>query len=346
MSTSLTYKDAGVDISKNSLLKQGINRIVRPTFGPEVLTEIGGFGGLFELNRKKYKQPVLVSSVDGVGTKLKVAQMLNRHDTVGIDIVSHCTNDILVQGARALFFLDYIGAGRVTADFFTPLLEGLAKGCKAVGCALIGGETAEMPGVYREGEYDLVGCMIGVVEKSQIINGRKIKSGDVLISIPSSGLHTNGYSLARKLFFDLKGYGPTTVLPKLGCSIGDALLKPHREYATLLLPMREKIDIRGLIHITGGGFQENIPRVLPKNADAVIKLGTWEVLPIFKLIQREGGVEDFEMYRTFNMGVGMIVVVAPKQAQAALKYLKKKGEDARIIGEIRKGSGKVQFDSE
>ena len=344
MSASLTYKDAGVDIEKNSRLKQGINRIVRPTFGPEVLTEIGGFGGLFELNQKKFKKPVLVSSVDGVGTKLKVAQMLGRHNTVGIDMVSHCTNDILVQGARALFFLDYIGAGKVTADFFHPLLEGLAKGCKAVGCALIGGETAEMPGVYREGEYDLVGCMIGVVEKSQIIDGGRIRKGDVLISIPSSGLHTNGYSLARKLFFEMKGCTPDTVLPELGCSIGDELLKTHREYASLILPMRSKIDIRGLIHITGGGFQENIPRVLPKNTDAAIRLGTWNILPVFRLIQQEGAVDNFEMYRTFNMGVGMIVVVSEKQAPAALAYLRRKGEDARIIGDVRKGSGKVHFE--
>ena len=343
-SSSLTYKDAGVDIEKNTRLKRGINRIVRPTFGPEVLTQIGGFGGLFEPNLKKMKKPVLVSSVDGVGTKLKVAQMLNRHDTVGIDIVSHCTNDVLVQGAKALFFLDYIGAGRVTADFFHPLLEGLAKGCKAVGCALIGGETAEMPGVYREGEYDLVGCMIGIVEKSRIINGARIRKGDILISIPSSGLHTNGYSLARKLLFDLKGYEPATFLPELGCSIGQELLKTHREYASLILPMLKKIDVKGLVHITGGGFQENIPRVIPKNTDAVIKTGTWNVLPVFKLIQREGCIDDLEMYRTFNMGVGMIVVVSEQQVPPTLAYLRKRGQDARIIGEIRKGSGRVIFE--
>ena len=344
MTASLTYKDAGVDIAKNSLIKQGINRIVRHTFGPEVLTEVGGFGGLFELDLKKYKKPVLVSSVDGVGTKLKIAQMLNRHNTVGIDMVSHCANDILVQGAAPLFFLDYIGAGRVTADVFNPLLEGLAKACKKVGCALIGGETAEMPGVYREGEYDLVGCMIGAVEKSKIIDGSKIAKGDVLISIPSVGLHTNGYSLARKLFFEIKGYGPDARFPELRGTLADELLKPHQEYSTLLLKMRDKIDIKGLIHITGGGFKENIPRVLPKNVDAVIKLGSWKILPIFQLIQKEGGIDDFEMYRTFNMGVGMIVVVSPAQAPAALKYLKKKGEDARVIGEIREGSRKVHFE--
>lgn len=340
---SLTYKDSGVDISKNMLIKQGINRIVRPTFGPEVLTEVGGFGGLFELDLKKYKKPVLVSSVDGVGTKLKIAQMLNRHDTVGIDIVSHCANDILVQGAAPLFFLDYIGAGRVTADVFNPLLEGLAKACKKVGCALIGGETAEMPSVYQQGEYDLVGCMIGAVEKSKIIDGSRISKGDVLISIPSSGMHTNGYSLARKLFFEIKGYGPEVRLPGLPGTLADELLKPHREYSTLILKMREKIDIKGLIHITGGGFQENIPRVLPKNVDAVIKLGTWKILPLFQLIQKEGAIDDYEMYRTFNMGVGMVIVVAPSVAAAAVKYLKKKGEDARIIGEIKEGSRKVHF---
>ena len=343
MASSLTYKDAGVDITKNSLLKKGINRIVSPTFGPEVLTQIGGFGGLFELDTKKTKKPVLVSSVDGVGTKLKVAQMMGRHDTVGIDMVSHCANDILVQGARPLFFLDYIGAGRVTAEIFNPLLEGLAKGCKKVGCALIGGETAEMPGVYRDGEYDLVGCMIGIVGKADIIDGKRIRKGDALISIPSSGLHTNGYSLARKLFFEIKGHQPSTHLAALGATIGDVLLEPHREYSTLLLPMRKKIDIKGLIHITGGGFQENIPRVLPRNMDAVIRLGSWEILPIFKLIAEEGGVAQAEMLRTFNMGVGMIVVVSAREAAAAIKYLKKAGEDARVIGEIREGAGKVHF---
>ncbi len=340
--TALTYKDAGVDIEKNSKLKQGINRIVRPTFGPEVLTQIGGFGGLFELAKGKYKKPVLVSSVDGVGTKLKIAQAMGKHDTVGIDMVSHCTNDILVQGAKPLFFLDYIGAGRVTGDFFYPLLEGLAKACKAVGCALIGGETAEMPGVYRDGEYDLVGCMIGIVEKSQIITGSRIRKGDVLISIPSSGLHTNGYSLARKIFFEVKGLSPETPMQEFGGrAIGEVLLTPHREYASLLLPMRKSIDIKGLIHITGGGFQENIPRVLPKNVDAVIRMGSWDVPLLFRMIQEGGGIEGREMHRTYNMGVGMVVVVSPKEADKALKYLRKKGEDARIIGEIRSGNRTV-----
>ncbi len=340
---SLTYKDSGVDISKNSLLKAGIHRIVRPTFGPEVLSQIGGFGGLFELNWKKFKKPVLVASTDGVGTKLKIAQEMGRHNTVGFDIVSHCTNDILVQGAKPLFFLDYIGAGKVTADFFYPLLEGLAAACKKVGCALIGGETAEMPAVYREGEYDLVGCITGVVEKSEIIDGKSIRHGDVMISIPSSGLHTNGYSLARKVFFEVRGLKPSSFLPELGRTIGDALLEPHREYMSLILPMRKSVAIKGLIHITGGGFQENIPRVLPKNVDAVIKSGSWDVPTIFKMIQAGGEVGDAEMHRTFNMGVGMIVVVAPGDAAKTLKYLQRKGEDARVIGEIVSGTRKVQF---
>ncbi len=341
---ALTYKDAGVDIEKNSRLKKGIGRIVRPTFGPEVLTDIGSFGGLFELSTKKYKRPVLVSSVDGVGTKLKVAQMMGRHDSVGFDIVNHCANDILVQGARPLFFLDYIGAGRITPDMFHPLLEGLARACKAVGCALIGGETAEMPGIYRESDYDLVGCMIGVVEKSGIIDGGRIRPGDVLISIPSSGLHTNGYSLARKLFFDQIGHDADTFVDELGCSVGEELLKPHRQYSTLVLAMREAIDIKGLVHVTGGGFQENIPRILPKGVDALIRLGSWNVLPVFKLIQREGRIDGFEMHRTFNMGVGMIVVVSEKDQVAALRYLTKKGEDARVIGRIQKGSKTVRFE--
>jgi phosphoribosylformylglycinamidine cyclo-ligase len=344
MTSGLSYKDAGVDIDKNTRLKDTIQKTVRPTFGPEVLSVVGGFGGLFEMNLKKFKKPVLVSSVDGVGTKLQVAQMLNRYDTVGIDIVSHCANDILVCGARPLFFLDYIGAGLVTPEVFQPMLKGLATGCKKVKCALIGGETAEMPGIYKAGDYDLVGCMIGVVEKYRIVDPTKIRRGDVLISIPSSGLHTNGYSLARKIFFELKKFKATDTVPGLKGSIGDVLLQPHREYSTLILPMFERIEIKGLVHITGGGFQENIPRVLPRHKDAVIRVGSWEIPPVFRWMQEAGNVAQAEMFRTFNMGVGMILVVGASAADGALKYLKRKGEDARIIGEVREGSGKVHLE--
>ncbi|HRZ87053.1 MAG TPA: phosphoribosylformylglycinamidine cyclo-ligase [bacterium] len=343
MKKTVSYKDAGVDISKGNRLKKEITKIVRGTFQKEVLTDIGGFGGLYAFNARRYKQPVLVSSADGVGTKLKVACMMGKHDTVGIDIVSHCANDIVVQGAQALFFLDYIGTGRLEGKVYLQVLKGLAEGCRRVGCSLIGGETAEMPGMYGHGEYDLVGTIIGAVERSKIVDGSRIRPGDAVIGLPSNGLHTNGYSLARKLFFDIKKYRVTTRIKELGTTLGEALLMPHRDYSRTVLKLIEKFDIRGIAHITGGGLIDNIPRILPDNVDVMIRKGSWDVLPIFRIMEREGNIPAHELYRTFNMGVGMVLIVPPAQVSRIMAALKKTGEDARVVGEIVKGKRVVKI---
>lgn len=340
---TITYQEAGVDIPKLDQFKKGIRSSIHQTYGPEVLSKIGGFGGLFRLNKKKYKDPVLVSSVDGVGTKLKVAAMMNRHDTVGIDIVSHCANDIVVQGAKPLFFLDYIGTGRLEPAVGDAVIQGLVKGCQIAGCALIGGETAEMPGMYEPGDYDLVGTIVGVVEKSKIIDGSKVKAGDVLLGLPSNGLHTNGYSLARRIFFDSLGWNVDQVIPELGESLGNALLKPHTCYSNAILKVDRQVPIHALSHLTGGGFPGNIPRVLPKGCKARVRKGTWKVLPIFELMQRHGNISDDEMHRTFNMGVGMVVIVSPRDAMKTQKLFKKEGFEAVVIGEVVKGIPSVEW---
>ena len=340
---SLTYKEAGVNVPKLDRFKKSIVRPIHKTYGPEVLSKIGGFGGLFRLDKKKYKNPVLVSSVDGVGTKLKVAIMMNRHNTVGIDIVSHCANDIVVQGARPLFFLDYIGTGRLNPTVGDEIIKGLVKGCKIAECALIGGETAEMPGMYQNGEYDLVGTIVGVVEKDEIIDGSKIRSGDVILGLPSNGLHTNGYSLARRILFDKMGWEVHHKIESLGETLGKVLLKPHTCYAQTILNVYRRVQIHGLAHITGGGFPGNIPRVLPDNCKAIIKKGSWKILPIFQLLQDCGGVLDEEMYKTFNMGVGMAVIVAAKDAKKAKDLFKKEGFVTTIIGEVVKGKPSVEM---
>lgn len=342
---TFTYRDAGVDIDAANEAKGRIKRLARETFTPRVLSEIGSFGGMFRADFSGMREPVLVSSADGVGTKLRVAFMTGIHNTVGYDLVCHCVNDILVQGARPLFFMDYIAASRLDPDVVSQVVEGLARGCKEAGCALIGGETAEMPGFYAEGEYDVAGFIVGVVDRSEIIDGSRIESGDVLIGLPSVGLHTNGYSLARKLFFEVAGYAADTHVAELGCSAGEELLKPHRSYLFALDGLLNTGMVKGLAHITGGGLLENIPRILPKGSAVEITKGSWDVLPVFKLLQRIGDVSDSEMYRTFNMGIGMVVVTNGRDSSDVCRYLQAKGEPWREIGRVTSGDQTVSITS-
>ena len=340
---AITYKDAGVDIDAGDLFVQKIKPFVKSTFRPEVMTHIGGFGGLFAL--KKCKDPVLVSGTDGVGTKLKIAFLTNKHDTVGIDLVAMCVNDIIVQGAEPLFFLDYFATGKLKPQEHSDIVKGIAEGCKQAGCALIGGETAEMPSFYGEDEYDLAGFAVGVVEKKKIINGSKIKPGDQLVGLASSGLHSNGYSLVRKALLEKAGYGVQDTLSELGhATLGEVLLKPTRIYAGTILRLVKEFDIRGMAHITGGGITENTPRMLPKGAQALIKKGTWDIQPIFKLIQKKSQVDDDEMYRDFNMGIGMVLAVPKKLVAAVMKKATNLGEKAYLIGEIIKGKQVVKYE--
>lgn len=339
---AITYKDAGVDIDAGDLFVQKIKPFVKSTLRPEVLTDIGGFGGLFAL--KKYKNPVLVSGTDGVGTKLKIAFLMNRHDTVGIDLVAMCVNDIVVQGAEPLFFLDYFATGKLKPEDHAGIVKGIADGCRQAGCALIGGETAEMPSFYGEDEYDLAGFAVGVVEKKDIIDGSRIKTGDQLIGLASSGLHSNGYSLVRKVLLERAGYGVDDTLTELGKgTLGEVLLTPTKIYAKTVLALMKDFDIRGMAHITGGGITENTPRMLPRGAQALIRKKTWDIPPIFKLLQKKSGVDDAEMYRAFNMGIGMVVVVPKKQVEAVIKKATKLGEKAFHIGEITKGRQIVKY---
>lgn len=340
---TITYKDAGVDIDAGDLFVHKIKPFVKSTFRPEVLTDIGGFGGLFAL--KKYRNPVLVSGTDGVGTKLKVAFLMNKHDTVGIDLVAMCVNDIVVQGAEPLFFLDYFATGKLLPDNHALVVKGIADGCKQAGCALIGGETAEMPSFYSEGEYDLAGFAVGVVEKKNIVDGKRIKPGDQLIGLASSGLHSNGYSLVRKALFEKAGYGVDDILTELGGpKLGEVLLRPTKIYAKTLLALMKEFDVGGMAHITGGGITENTPRMLPKGTQAVVRKGTWDIPPIFKLLQKKAGVDDTEMYRAFNMGIGMVLAVPKKQADKVMKKAEKLGEKAFLIGEIAKGKQVVKYE--
>lgn len=331
------YARAGVDVDLGNRLKSGIHRLVRQTHGPEVLGKIGGFGGLFAPNFSGLREPVLVSSVDGVGTKLKIAFALNRHDTVGADLVNHCIDDIAVLGARPLFFLDYIGAEKLEPPVFAQILRGFTKACRAGGCALIGGETAQMPGMYRKGEYDLAGCIVGVVERRKMIDGSRIKPGDVILGLPSNGLHTNGYSLARKIFFEQLRLKPGGRLPGLKLSLGEELLRPHKNYQPLLAQVPNG-KLKGLAHITGGGLVDNLPRVLPNDCDAVIETARWQVPAIFQLLQAGGKVDTAEMYQVFNMGIGMVAIVAPNDAAAVAKQLR-----AKVIGGVVRGQGRVRL---
>jgi phosphoribosylformylglycinamidine cyclo-ligase len=329
------YARAGVDVDLGNRLKRNIHRLVRQTHGPEVLGKIGGFGGLFVPNFSGLREPVLVSSVDGVGTKLKIAFALDRHDTVGADLVNHCINDIAVLGAKPLFFLDYIGAEKLEPRVFAQILRGFSKACRAGGCALIGGETAQMPGMYRRGEYDLAGCIVGVVERARMIDGSRIRPGDVILGLPSNGLHTNGYSLARKIFFEQMRLQPAARIPGLRLSLGEELLRTHRNYQPLLAKVPHG-KLKGLAHITGGGLLDNLPRILPKTCDAVIETGSWKVPPIFQILQERGRVDRDEMYQVFNMGIGMAAVVSPNDAASLGKLLR-----AKVIGRIERGKGAV-----
>jgi phosphoribosylformylglycinamidine cyclo-ligase len=343
MSTSekgLSYRDAGVDIDAGNRAKQGIASLLRSTATADTLSGLGSFGGLYRVP-SGYDRPVLVASTDGVGTKLKLAFMTKRHDTVGEDLVNHCVNDILVQGATPLFFLDYIGMGRVEPGAVESLVEGIARGCRQNGCALLGGETAEMPDFYDPGEYDLAGTIIGIVDEAKIIDGSAIRTGDVILGMASTGLHTNGYSLARRVVFDRMKLSVDDAFPGMDESVGDALLRVHRSY---LPALREPItagSIRGLAHITGGGLVENIPRVLPEGTAARIERSSWKVPTLFQVLQREGGIDEAEMFRAFNMGVGMVAVVAPQDADEVLTHLQHEGEDAWVLGTIVAGERNV-----
>jgi phosphoribosylformylglycinamidine cyclo-ligase len=341
MTEGYSYRDAGVDIDAANDAVDRIKRLARSTFTPNVMTEIGSFGGMFRADFGGIREPVLVSSADGVGTKLRVAFATGVHNTVGYDLVCHCVNDILVQGARPLFFLDYIAAGRLVPETIAAVIEGLARGCREAGCALIGGETAEMPGFYSEGEYDIAGFIVGVVDRSHIIDGSGIRAGDSLIGLPSVGLHTNGYSLARKLFFEVAGYAPDTYVDELGCTVAEELLKPHRSYLKALDGLLDTGAIKGLAHITGGGLLENIPRILPKGTAVEINSGAWPVLPVYKLLARIGNVPEREMYRTFNMGIGMVIVAGSADADRVRQHLDELGESHYDIGRVVEGSKEV-----
>ncbi len=305
---SSKYSESGVDIDAAADALKGIGNLIRSTWGDEVLSEVGNFGGLFEIS-SRYSEPVLVSSVDGVGTKLRVAFMSGKHDTVGEDLVNHCVNDILVQGAEPLFFLDYFGCGKLEKGIIEDVVRGLARGCRANGCALIGGETAEMPGFYAEGEYDLAGSIVGVVERGDLIDGSRIREGDSVWAFPSSGLHTNGYSLARKIIFEDAGLAVGDEIPGTGRSVAENLLEVHRSYLPEIRILRKSADIRGLAHITGGGLVDNIPRILPDGCGIEIDSGKWETPPLFAYLRDRGEVDEAEMYRVFNMGIGMIMVI-------------------------------------
>ena len=331
----MDYKQAGVDIDAGNDVVRRIRSLARGTFTPGVLSEIGSFGGLFGLNAAGISDPVLVASADGVGTKLRLAFLTGVHRTIGIDLVNHCVNDILVQGAQPLFFLDYLATGRLDPDVAVQVVEGLSAGCRANGCALLGGETAEMPGFYADGEYDVAGFIVGAVARDRLIDGSTITPGDALIGVPSSGLHTNGYSLARRIVFDLAGLRVDSHVAELGTTIGAALLEPHRSYLPLIRPILPSGLIKGMAHITGGGITDNLPRILPKGAAARIDRSAWQVPPLFQWLQRTGQVPDDDMYRTFNMGIGLIVACADVAADQVLADLAAAGEPhATRIGRV------------
>jgi phosphoribosylformylglycinamidine cyclo-ligase len=341
MAEKLTYKDAGVNIDAGNYSVKLIKDSVRKTYRPEVLGDLGGFGGLFALDIKKYKEPVLVSGTDGVGTKLKLAFLLNRHDTVGQDAVAMCVNDILVQGAEPLFFLDYLAVGKLEPEQVASVVKGVARACKESGCALIGGETAEMNGFYPVGEYDIAGFCVGAVEKSKVITSAKVKEGDVLLGLPSSGVHSNGFTLVRKIVFDRQKMKGDEYIDALGKTIGEELLTPTRLYPSVCLPLIENYDIHGMVHITGGGFYDNIPRALPENMSVEIDTSRWKMPTIFRLLQEWGNVDWKEMYRTFNMGIGMIIIASPEESEKMKSALESKGEQVFEIGVVKKGNHDV-----
>lgn len=337
----LTYRDAGVDIDAGNYSVQLIKDSVKATYRPEVLGDLGGFGGLFALNAGKYKEPVLVSGTDGVGTKLRLAFMLDRHDTIGQDAVAMCVNDILVQGAEPLYFLDYLAVGKLEPEKVAAVVKGVAGACKESGCALIGGETAEMSGFYPEGEYDIAGFAVGIVDKAKIITGENIQPGDVILGLPSSGVHSNGYSLVRKICFERQGFKGDEYMERLGKTIGEELLTPTRLYPKVCLPLIENFSIKGMVHITGGGFYDNIPRVLPENCGAEIDSEAWQRPEIFNLLQEWGNVAWPEMYRTFNMGIGMALIVSAEEAEKVRAHLAEKSEPCYVIGKVTAGNRDV-----
>ena len=341
MDKKLTYRDAGVDIDAGNYSVSLIKESVKATYRPEVLGDLGGFGGLFALKAANYKEPVLVSGTDGVGTKLRLAFMLDKHDTIGQDAVAMCVNDILVQGAEPLFFLDYLAVGKLMPQQVASVVKGVAGACKESGCALIGGETAEMNGFYPVGEYDIAGFAVGVVDKSKLITSERVKEGDVLIGLPSSGLHSNGFSLVRKICFDVKGFKGNEYIDELGKTIGEELLTPTRLYPRTCLPLIDKFDIHGMVHITGGGFYDNIPRALPDDMGVEINAGIWQIPPIFKLLKEWGNVDWKEMYRTFNMGIGMVLIASEAESIKIKAHLAEKGEQFYEIGRVTKGKHEV-----
>ena len=331
---NLTYADAGVDISAGNQAVELMKKSVQSTLRPEVLTGIGGFGGLFALDINKYRQPVLVSGTDGVGTKLKIAFLTGRHHTIGIDAVAMCVNDILTLGAQPLFFLDYLAVGKLDPEQAAEIVSGVAEGCRQAGCALIGGETAEMPDFYSAGEYDIAGFAVGVVDRDKIIDGHTIVPGDVLIGLPSTGLHSNGYSLARRVLLDQAGMDLNQSHPLLNRSLGEEIIFPTKIYVSAMLPLLEKFNIKGAAHITGGGLLENIPRILPAGMAVRINIGSWDVPPIFSIIAQAGPVEEEEMYRVFNMGLGMVLIVSPEEVPGVIADLKMRGEESIIVGNV------------
>jgi phosphoribosylformylglycinamidine cyclo-ligase len=341
MTKPISYSDAGVDIDAATRATDRIKELARGTFNKRTLSEIGSFGGMFDGAFPDMAQPVLVASADGVGTKLKIAFATGVHNTVGRDLVNHCVNDILVQGARPLFFLDYIATGKLSPDVVASIIEGVTNGCRENGCVLLGGETAEMPGFYQDGEYDIAGFIVGAVDREKIIDGKTIAPGDLLLALPSAGLHTNGYSLARKLFFEVAGFEPHTSVPELAMTAGEALLLPHLSYLKPLEGLLDKGVIKGLAHITGGGLTDNIPRILPEGTAVKIEKESWNIPPLFDVLRRLGNVSDKEMYRTFNMGVGMVIVCSVDDAETIKTHLRNQRETCYEIGHVTAGNREV-----
>lgn len=339
----VTYKSAGVDVEAGYEAVKLMKEQTKRTVVPGVIGGLGSFGGFFEIDTEKYKKPVLVSGTDGVGTKLQIAFMTGIHDTIGIDCVAMCVNDIACHGAKPLYFLDYIGTGVLEPKAAADVVKGICDGCVEAGCALIGGETAEMPGFYKKGEYDVAGFAVGIADKDRIINGSKVSDGDTIIGLASSGIHSNGYSLVRKLFFDINDFNIASTFEDLDCTLGEELLKPTKIYVKTILKLIESFDIKGIAHITGGGFIENIPRTIPEGLKARIKLGSFPVLPIFKLMQRLGNIEQMEMFNTFNMGIGLVLVVNSKDADKVVSALENMKEKAYVIGTVVKGEGGIEL---
>ncbi len=330
-----TYREAGVDIQRGDEFVRRIGPMVRSTFRPEVMGDIGGFGGLFRFPSERYREPILVSGTDGVGTKVKMATLMNRHDSIGIDLVAMCVNDIIVSGAEPLFFLDYLATGHLEVEVGTAIVQGIAEGCRQAECALIGGETAEMPSCYPQGEYDLAGFAVGVVERSEMLGPEKIQSGDVLIGVGSSGLHSNGYSLARRVVFDVQGWSPETRVPELSESVGEALLRPTLIYVKLVKALLAGSRLHGLAHITGGGITGNVPRIIPDHCQAMIDRKSWEAPSVFSVLQQAGSIDHEEMFRVFNMGIGLVVVGPPEESSRMIDIIQEQGMTGRVIGEIR-----------